>query len=162
MESDILLSRLTEKIKDTFCAWRKDLDSVFFIFRFLQDHGISRQHCALVFGLNAISIAGGCGANSVANGKITSNTPFEKVYVHPAPGDAGGAIGAALLVSNSLTSSRKANNFTPYLGDNYTNENILEVPISYKGRSYKEGKKISFIDGIEAIFALIKYKFLDL
>ena len=42
------------------------------------------------------------------------------------------------------------------------NENILEVPISYKGRSYKEGKKISFIDGIEAIFALIKYKFLDL
>ena len=30
--------------------------------------------------------------------------------------------------------------------------------ISYKGRSYKEGKKISFIDGIDAIFALIKYK----
>tara|TARA_Y100001958_G_C21217053_1_gene542441 strand:- start:490 stop:1200 length:711 start_codon:yes stop_codon:yes gene_type:complete len=42
------------------------------------------------------------------------------------------------------------------------NENILEVPISYKGRSYKEGKKISFIDGIEAVFALIKYKFLNL
>lgn len=37
-------------------------------------------------------------------------------------------------------------------------ENILEIPISYKGRSYKEGKKISFIDGIDAIFALIKYK----
>tara|TARA_A100001015_G_scaffold272000_1_gene326162 strand:- start:9516 stop:10214 length:699 start_codon:yes stop_codon:yes gene_type:complete len=38
--------------------------------------------------------------------------------------------------------------------------NIIELPISYKGRSYKEGKKISFIDGIEALFALFKYKFL--
>jgi dolichol-phosphate mannosyltransferase len=38
--------------------------------------------------------------------------------------------------------------------------NIAEIPISYKGRTYDEGKKITYIDGIEAIFALIKYKFL--
>ena len=38
------------------------------------------------------------------------------------------------------------------------NLNIIEVPIFYKGRNYKEGKKISYIDGIEAVFALIKYK----
>ena len=37
--------------------------------------------------------------------------------------------------------------------------NIIELPISYKGRSFKEGKKISFIDGIEALIALFKYKF---
>ena len=85
--------------------------------------------------LKAISIAGGCGANSVANGKITTNTPFEEVYIHPAPGDAGGAIGAALLVSNSLSSNRKANDFTPYLGDKYTNQNILEV---IESKNYRE------------------------
>ena len=40
------------------------------------------------------------------------------------------------------------------------NININEVPISYKGRSYEDGKKISYIDGIQAIIALFKYKYL--
>ncbi len=35
---------------------------------------------------------------------------------------------------------------------------IFEVPISYVGRGYDEGKKISFYDGIRAIFVLIKYR----
>lgn len=35
---------------------------------------------------------------------------------------------------------------------------IVEIPISYKGRTYKEGKKISYTDGIRALFVLIKYK----
>ena len=38
---------------------------------------------------------------------------------------------------------------------------ILEVPISYKGRSFSEGKKIRFKDGIETIITLFKYKFLN-
>jgi carbamoyltransferase len=42
-----------------------------------------------------IALAGGCAANSVANGKIRRMTGFEKVYVQSAAGDAGGAIGAA-------------------------------------------------------------------
>jgi hypothetical protein len=36
---------------------------------------------------------------------------------------------------------------------------ILEVPISYKGRSYHEGKKIGWKDGFIAIWALLKYRF---
>jgi carbamoyltransferase len=43
-----------------------------------------------------LALAGGCAMNSVANGKITQSTPFRQVYVQPAAGDAGGAIGAAL------------------------------------------------------------------
>ncbi len=39
------------------------------------------------------------------------------------------------------------------------NEKILEVPISYNGRSYKEGKKIKMKDGFLAIKTLFKYKF---
>ncbi len=49
--------------------------------------------------VDAIALAGGCAMNSVANGKITLETPFRKVYVQPAAGDAGGALGAALEVS---------------------------------------------------------------
>ena len=38
---------------------------------------------------------------------------------------------------------------------------IKEVPISYNGRSYNEGKKINSIDGLKAIYCLIKYHFID-
>jgi carbamoyltransferase len=46
-------------------------------------------------GLTDIALAGGCAMNSVANGKIRRMTPFRRVYVQSAAGDAGGAIGAA-------------------------------------------------------------------
>src|SRR5262249_54995235 len=46
-------------------------------------------------GLDSIVVSGGCGMNSVANGKIRRMTPFRHVYVQAAAGDAGGAIGAA-------------------------------------------------------------------
>jgi carbamoyltransferase len=49
-------------------------------------------------GTKAVAIAGGCGANSVANGKIMRNTAYERVYVQSAAGDAGGAIGAAFAL----------------------------------------------------------------
>jgi len=39
------------------------------------------------------------------------------------------------------------------------NKHILEVPISYEGRSYEEGKKIKIIDGFKYLFAILKYKF---
>ena len=41
-------------------------------------------------------MAGGVALNSVANGKILRETPFESLYIQPAAGDGGGAVGAAL------------------------------------------------------------------
>ncbi len=38
---------------------------------------------------------------------------------------------------------------------------VYEVPIAYCGRTYKEGKKIKFVDGIKAIISLFKYRFVD-
>src|SRR5436309_4412950 len=49
-------------------------------------------------GLKAVCLAGGVAFNCVANGKIFDATPFEQVYVHPAAGDAGLAVGAAFHV----------------------------------------------------------------
>ena len=45
-----------------------------------------------------LCLAGGCAMNSVANGKIRSETPFTDVYIQPAAGDNGTALGAALHV----------------------------------------------------------------
>jgi carbamoyltransferase len=53
-------------------------------------------------GLNRLCIAGGVGLNSVANTRILKETPFEQVFVQPAAGDSGGALGAALWAYNSL------------------------------------------------------------
>jgi carbamoyltransferase len=50
------------------------------------------------YGLDAVTLAGGCAMNSVANGKVTRQTPFKRIYVQAAAGDAGGAIGAAYVV----------------------------------------------------------------
>ena len=38
---------------------------------------------------------------------------------------------------------------------------IYEVPISYYGRTYEEGKKITWKDGIAAIFFLVRYRFFN-
>jgi len=77
-----------------------------------------------------LCVAGGCGANSVANGKITANTDFENVYVQAAAGDAGGALGAALEVWHQLGRGRCAPMLNAYLGcKSSTNQirNILEL-----------------------------------
>lgn len=63
-----------------------------------------------------ICIAGGCGANSVANGKISQRTKFKNVYVQAAAGDAGGALGAALDVWHQLTDIRCKPMENAYLG----------------------------------------------
>jgi carbamoyltransferase len=55
----------------------------------------ARQHEC---GLTDLALAGGCAMNSVANGKVRRTTPFRRVYVQSAAGDAGGAIGAAFSV----------------------------------------------------------------
>src|SRR5262249_25112648 len=49
-------------------------------------------------GMKSVCLAGGVAFNCVANGKIPLSTGFENVYVHPAAGDAGLAVGAAPVV----------------------------------------------------------------
>jgi carbamoyltransferase len=49
-----------------------------------------------------LALAGGCAMNSVANGKVYRRTPFKKIYLPAAAGDAGGAIGAAVFINSKL------------------------------------------------------------
>lgn len=66
-----------------------------------------------------VCVAGGCGMNSVANGKITLKTPFKNVYVQSAAGDAGGAIGAAYSVWHELGGARGPVMDHAYLGPGF-------------------------------------------
>ena len=54
-----------------------------------------------------LCLAGGCAMNSVANGKIRAETPFADVYIQPAAGDNGTALGAALHVWHRTGGKRR-------------------------------------------------------
>jgi carbamoyltransferase len=59
-------------------------------------------------GLRRLCLAGGVALNSVANGRILRETPFDEIYVQPAAGDSGGALGAALYAHHTLLGQPRA------------------------------------------------------
>jgi carbamoyltransferase len=78
-------------------------------------------------GLTSIALAGGCGANSVANGKIRRRTNFEKVYVQAAAGDAGGAMGAAFAVWSRLGQPRQFEMTHAFWGPHYSDSEMSDL-----------------------------------
>ncbi|MDP3725169.1 MAG: carbamoyltransferase N-terminal domain-containing protein [Nanoarchaeota archaeon] len=77
-----------------------------------------------VTGAKALCLGGGVALNSVANWKIVEQTPFEDVYIQPAAGDAGGALGAALLTHAVLGGERNFVMKKAYYGKSYSREEI--------------------------------------
>jgi carbamoyltransferase len=60
------------------------------------------RHLHAETGMDNLCLAGGVALNCVANGKVLRNGPFKKLWVQPAAGDAGGALGAALFAWHQL------------------------------------------------------------
>ncbi|HEX7357866.1 MAG TPA: carbamoyltransferase [Ignavibacteriaceae bacterium] len=81
-------------------------------------------------GLKNLCLAGGVALNCVANGRLLREGPFENIWIQPAAGDAGGALGAALIgwykyhnkprTVDDKTDSQKGS----YLGPRFTEEEI--------------------------------------
>jgi carbamoyltransferase len=88
---------LTERHKDIARSVQAMYEEAFF-------HLLNMLHRR--YGLESLTLAGGCALNSVANGKVYKNTPFKRVYVQSAAGDAGGAIGAVFVVWHQLVKQR--------------------------------------------------------
>lgn len=103
-----------------------------------------------------LCLAGGVALNCVANGKILKEKIFDKVWVQPAAGDAGGAIGAALFVWYSyLGNSRKVNErddeqFGSLLGPKYSHDEIRKFlnknNIAFKHYQNEEELSHSLVD----------------
>jgi carbamoyltransferase len=88
-------------------------------------------------GERALCLAGGCGMNSVANGKIFERTPFTDLYVQAAAGDAGGAIGAAFAVWNGMLDRSRGNVMNhAYLGPAFDN-GAIEAEIACHGGAFE-------------------------
>jgi carbamoyltransferase len=86
-----------------------------------------------ITGLKNLCIAGGVALNCVGNGRLLREGPFEKIWIQPAAGDAGGALGAALLVwyrqykrERTVVSNADSMNGA-YLGPEYSDSEIQKT-----------------------------------
>jgi len=70
--------------------------------------------------LDNLCLAGGLFLNCVANQRILEESGFKSLFVQPAAGDAGGALGAAAFVSHSLWGRPRPGRMDPYLGPEFT------------------------------------------
>lgn len=119
-------SELTQNHKDIAAALQLVYEEV--IFKLLH-HVYRKTRC------KNLVMAGGCSLNSVANGKILGNTPFENIWIHPDPGDAGASIGVASYIYHSLLGRKREYELKDaYLGpefssgqiDNFLNKNKIK------------------------------------
>ena len=84
-------------------------------------------------GKKALALAGGVAFNSVANGKISANTPFDDVYIQSAAGDAGTALGSASYVYHQvLGNPRSFVMENAYWGPEYDDTEIVAALRRYE------------------------------
>lgn len=93
-------------------------------------HLICRLHER--YGCDDLALAGGCAMNSVANGKVRRMTPFRRVYVQSAAGDAGGAIGAAFALWHRLGGERSFVMDHAYWGPEFGNDTVEQWIASHR------------------------------
>ncbi len=90
------------------------------------------RHIKKVTGEKYLCLAGGVALNCVGNGRILREGPFDDMWIQPAAGDAGGALGAALFVWYQLLGNERVSDDThdkqmgSYLGPTYNDKDIKE------------------------------------
>jgi carbamoyltransferase len=88
------------------------------------------RHVRRETGLSNLCLAGGVALNCVANGKVLRDNVFDSIWIQPAAGDAGGALGAALFAWHQVLDNRRVVNAVPdlqsgsYLGPQYSSSDI--------------------------------------
>jgi carbamoyltransferase len=80
-------------------------------------------------GQKNLCLAGGVALNCVANGKVLRDARFDRIWIQPAAGDAGGAVGAALATYYLATGAARSNGARDgmsgsYLGPSYSDEDV--------------------------------------
>ncbi len=89
-------------------------------------------------GLTKLCMAGGVALNCVANGRVVRETPFKEIFVQPAAGDAGGAVGVAAYIYHTVMGKDRVNVWKhAYLGPAFSPEEIRTY-LDKQGQPYRE------------------------
>jgi carbamoyltransferase len=91
-------------------------------------------HFGAATGLRKLAMAGGVALNCSANGKLTRSGLFDEIYVQPAAGDDGAALGAALHRASLIGEVTNTRFPAPYLGPGYTSREVDETLTAFSGR----------------------------
>ncbi len=114
------------------------------------------RHAKATLGEKNLCIAGGVGLNCVANGKILKERLFDNVWIQPAAGDAGGAIGAAMIVWHHVKGQPRTADGVhdgmkgAFLGPEFADEEIQEY-LDAKGYPYKKLSAQEYGDEIASL-----------
>lgn len=116
------------------------------------------RHAKKVTGQKNLCLAGGVALNCVANGKILLENIFDNIWIQPAAGDAGGALGAALFawysylenerVVDGVNDLQKGSYFGPSYSDEYIRKYLDEKKIPYK--YFDDGKLLDEVSELIA------------
>ena len=87
-----------------------------------------------------LCLSGGCAYNGTANGKIKEKTKFQNIWIPPAPSDAGSSIGVALESFYKGIDIDRHDNTNPYLGPDYSKQDMLKALNDYHLDVYYEWK----------------------
>jgi carbamoyltransferase len=106
------------------------------------------RHVHKVTGKDKLCLAGGVALNCVGNGRILREGPFKEIWIQPASGDAGGALGAALLVwykylgnkreADGKNDKQKASLLGPAYSDTYIEDFLKREGAPYRKLAYPE------------------------
>lgn len=100
------------------------------------------KNCKEKFGLKKLCFAGGIALNCSLNGKILQSGLFDEIFVPPASGDNGTAIGACYLSTKNMRSDLSTRRFDNYyIGSKFSNE-IIENSLRKKNVSYSKPKNL--------------------
>ena len=109
---------LTEREHDIAASLQLRLEEVGF-------HVLNQLHEQT--GLTDLGLSGGVAYNSVMNGKILLNTPFRRVYVQPAAGDSGTALGVCYEIHNGILKRERGEVMLgAYTGPEFSNDEIRQ------------------------------------
>jgi carbamoyltransferase len=103
----------------------------------------SARHIHKSTGMKNLCLAGGVALNCVGNGRLLREGPFENIWIQPAAGDAGGALGVALFIWHQLLDQPR----TPQPSDSQRG--------SLLGPTYSDAQIKQFLDSVGAHYARI-------
>ncbi|MFV1966343.1 MAG: carbamoyltransferase [Pirellulaceae bacterium] len=125
-------SPLTEREMDLAASIQKVIEEIMLR---------TARHVHAETGMTRLCLAGGVALNCVANGRILREGPFEALWIQPAAGDAGGALGVALFVWHQLLGSERHvqphdSQCGSYLGPRFQ-ENAIRQFLDQVGAKYE-------------------------
>lgn len=132
-------TQITQREMDLAYAMQRRFEDVFF-------HLLNQLHARMP--CEDLTMAGGCALNSVANGKLFSQTPFRRTWIQPAAGDEGLAIGAALHAYHAiLNQPRRFVMKNPYLGPEFSHARI-ESALKQANLIYRKLAREPLLDAV--------------